>query len=196
MNYSDPSGLAPCTEAALETGDWYSREIDGGWWCVPKQTLQTVTVIAGSERGVFLPFGYGRGMAASIPYVPGTGGGFDTAARSTISHRLVACAKERVGITTAVGAGAVVAGLPIIEKPFSAGGSGGTSIASKGLARLLPWKLSGRIWAPTTRNFLATTTVVGRAAGRWVPLLGWALLADDGYSIGSCVSDSGGSGTF
>jgi hypothetical protein len=34
------------------------------------------------------------------------------------------------------------------------------------------------------------TNKLGRAAGRWVPIVGWGVLAYDAYRIGSCVADS------
>ena len=194
VNYSDPSGLDRCSPEAVMNG-YGSDYIEGKWECVKLGPQEPIIILA-YGGGARIPFGFGRGVAAGVPYVSGTGGGWDGPANKAISYKSVACAKEQLGITTVVGAGAVVVGQPIIRKPFSAGGSEGTSIASKGLAKLLPRKLSHGIWAPTTRNVFAQTPVVGRAAGRWVPLVGWALLAKDAYDVSSCISDFGGSRTF
>ncbi len=100
------------------------------------------------------------------------------------------CTADQLGITTLLGAAGVGAGLPIIPKRFvTPGSSPGTSIASAGLSRLFPQRLPTRIWAPTFTNPLARTAVVGRALGRWVPILGWGLLAWDAYNIAKCVAD-------
>ncbi|MFM6497159.1 MAG: RHS repeat domain-containing protein, partial [Dolichospermum sp.] len=100
------------------------------------------------------------------------------------------CAADQLGLTTLFGAAGVGAGLPIIPKPFvTPGSSPGTSIASAGLSKLFPQRLPTRVWAPTFVNPLARTAVVGRALGRWVPILGWGLLAWDAYNIAKCVAD-------
>ncbi|MFM6630018.1 MAG: RHS repeat domain-containing protein, partial [Microcystis panniformis] len=100
------------------------------------------------------------------------------------------CAADQLGLTTLFGAAGVGAGLPIIPKRFvTPGSSPGTSIASAGLSKLFPQRLPTRVWAPTFVNPLARTAVVGRALGRWVPILGWGLLAWDAYNIAKCVAD-------
>ena len=73
------------------------------------------------------------------------------------------------GERAALGGGMVLAGAPVLKKRFvMAGSAGGTSVASKYLARALPQKMPRRILG---------TVVLGRAVGRAVPYTGWALLA-------------------
>lgn len=65
----------------------------------------------------------------------------------------------------------VLAGQPLLRKRFVMDGAAvGTSFASKYLSAALPQKMPIRMLG---------TRVLGRAVGRGVPLLGWALLAID-----------------
>jgi uncharacterized membrane protein YgcG len=93
-----------------------------------------------------------------------------------------------------LGSTLVVVGQPILKKRFvMAGSAAGTSIASKYLSTILPQKLPIRILG---------TTVLGRAIGRVVPYVGWALLAIDiteiiiEYSEHNQNSDKGFGGGF
>lgn len=102
------------------------------------------------------------------------------------------CVADQLGISTLLGAGGVAAGAPVIPKGKGAGAFGSgkyTSLASKGLSRAFPQKLPFRLPAPTFRAPFARTAVLGRFAGRWVPILGWGLFAWDAYNIGKCIAD-------
>jgi len=71
----------------------------------------------------------------------------------------------------AIGGLLVGLGQPILRKRFvMQGAATGTSIASKYLARALPFKMPMRILG---------TNILGRAIGRAVPYIGWALLIID-----------------
>ena len=49
VNYSDPSGLAPCTAATLLAGGWQSVELEPGrWWCLQVETLALETINGGA----------------------------------------------------------------------------------------------------------------------------------------------------
>lgn len=101
---------------------------------------------------------------------------------------LARCSLDQFGLQSLLGAAGVGAGQPLLSKPFvTEGASEGTSIASKYLSRWLPQRLPTRIWTPTLKNPRTFTPVLGRALGRWVPILGWGLLAYDAVSIGICV---------
>ena len=100
------------------------------------------------------------------------------------------CAADQFGITTLLGAAGVGAGLPLIPtRSKFMGATPGTSVASKYLSKMFPKRLSRRLWAPTLKNPLAKSVVLGRVLGRWAPILGWGLLAYDVVSIGKCVDD-------
>jgi len=73
------------------------------------------------------------------------------------------------------------AGAPILDKggPRLPGTGEKTSIASKYLSDAFPKKLGTRLPAPTLANPASTTNVVGRLVGRWVPWVGWGLMAYD-----------------
>ena len=103
---------------------------------------------------------------------------------------LAECTAEQFGIRTLVGLGAGVSGLPVIPKRFVLkGATGGTSVASWGLSKLLPLKLPVRIPAPTLRYITSSSKILGRVLGRWIPIVGWGLVAYDAISIGICVND-------
>ena len=75
VNYSDPSGLAPCSEATISAGGWHSVELEpGDWWCLPVYTLQESRINGFGGRATSA-FGFGRGVGAGIPYIPGSSGG-------------------------------------------------------------------------------------------------------------------------
>jgi RHS repeat-associated protein len=98
------------------------------------------------------------------------------------------CALDQYGLGSLLGAGGVGAGLPLLEKRFvTPGSSSGTSIASKYLSRWLPQRLPFRVLAPTLERPLAVSPILGRVLGRWVPIVGWGLLAYDVGSIAACV---------
>lgn len=73
------------------------------------------------------------------------------------------------------GGSLVLSGLPILKKRFVMPGSAaGTSIASKYLSRAFPQVMSTRILG---------TRVLGRAIGRAIPYVGWALIAIDAVEL-------------
>jgi hypothetical protein len=79
-------------------------------------------------------------------------------------------------------------GAGTIPKPFVTPGSAmRTSIASKYLAPLIPGKFPNRVWTPRFGNPNVFTKSIGRAVARWIPGLGWALLAHDAYRFGDCM---------
>jgi len=100
------------------------------------------------------------------------------------------CAANQLGIRTVVGAAGVGAGLPLLKKPKGPLGDASrrTSFASKYLSERFTTRIP-RTWAPTARAPFAKTTSLGRFAGRWVPWIGWGLLAYDAIKIGICVND-------
>ena len=100
------------------------------------------------------------------------------------------CTANQLGIRTVVGAAGVGAGLPLVKKPGGSfgGASPRTSVASKSLSARFQQRIP-RAWAPTARNPFAMTNKLGRFAGRWVPWIGWGLLAYDAIKIGICVNE-------
>ena len=102
------------------------------------------------------------------------------------------CFSQSLGGETAAGAAAVASGAPVIPYPRSGFGAvsstGATSLASSTLSRAFPQRLPVRIPTPTVANLGARTAVLGRAMGRWVPYLGWALLAYDAAQLSNCLS--------
>ena len=102
------------------------------------------------------------------------------------------CAAQQLGIRTVVGAAGVGAGLPLVKKDGPSidakKASRRTSVASKYLSRAFPQRIP-RSWAPTARHPFSKTPYLGRFAGRWIPWIGWGLLAYDGIKIGICVND-------
>jgi RHS repeat-associated protein len=114
--------------------------------------------------------------------------GFEPSAAECV----ISCAATQLGFGTAVGGAAVVSGLPIVPTPgkFS-GATAGTSIASLLLSRALPQRLPFGVPAPTLKNPLARSAVLGRVLGRWVPIVGTAVLANDAIQIGICVANGG-----
>jgi len=107
----------------------------------------------------------------------------------SLSDCISRCAADQFGITTLLGATGAGLGAPILAaggKPE--GATQGTSIASKYLSKWFPQKI-GSTWAPTLKNPLAKSAVLGRVLGRWVPVVGWGLLAYDAIKIGQCVDE-------
>ncbi len=104
---------------------------------------------------------------------------------------LANCIAKELGLDSAAAAATAASGLPVIPKPRGgfAGSSSRTSIASSGLSKVFPQRLPFSLPAPTLNNPLARTRVVGRFIGRWIPGVGWALLAYDAISIAKCTSE-------
>jgi hypothetical protein len=101
---------------------------------------------------------------------------------------------DQLGITTILGAAGAITGMNIVGSSgkFS-GATKGTSIASKYLSQKFPQQLPFRVPAPTfqqlARGKMMYTKTLGRALGRWVPVLGWALLTYDAVSVGICTKN-------
>lgn len=113
------------------------------------------------------------------------------------------CALDHYGIpaiTGAVGGAAVAAGYPIpgTKRFVTKGSSQGTSLAGMALRGVAPD--AGPFRAPTgdfvggrlTGKRLGWTLVKGggKAAARWIPFVGWGLLAADAIAIGMCTATS------
>ncbi|CBG90511.1 STM2901 family protein [Citrobacter rodentium] len=88
------------------------------------------------------------------------------------------------GITDIVAMACIILGLPLLEtrgKPY--GTTAGTSIASKYLREILNVELPMRL--PTFTNANVRTlkpryvTNLGAFVGRWVPVVGWVIIAND-----------------
>lgn len=147
------------------------------------------------EIGRFIskdPIGFAGGDLNLYAYVGNNPSNFidPMGLSASLGGCLVKCAADQFEITTIIGSAGVGLGLPVIgARGKFAGATGGTSIASKCLSKWLPQNLGRAIWAPTLRNPLATSAVLGRVLGRWIPVVGWGLLAYDAISIGSCVSN-------
>jgi RHS repeat-associated protein len=108
----------------------------------------------------------------------------------SLADCLAGCAADQFGLTTLLGAGAVASGLPVLPTRGKFGGATpGTSVASAGLSKLFPQRLPFSLPAPTAGNLLARSAVVGRILGRWVPIVGWGLLAYDAAMIAKCTAD-------
>lgn len=115
------------------------------------------------------------------------------------TSRLTACVGDQLGVRDLAAGGAVALGAPLIRKRFvTPGTSAATSVASSVLSEQLPQRLPFRVWAPTLVRPLARSNVVGRILGRWIPWLGWGLLAYDTYSVVGCATAQahGAGGTF
>lgn len=117
---------------------------------------------------------------------------------SALVDCLKRCATAQFGITTLLGILAVLTGQPWIGTRGKLGGATpGTSIASKGLSKLFPQRLPRALPAPVIilkrgkflKGIRRTSPVLGRVLGRWVPIVGWGLLAYDAAKILLCVLD-------
>ncbi|MEW5251515.1 RHS repeat-associated core domain-containing protein [Microbulbifer discodermiae] len=100
------------------------------------------------------------------------------------------CTVKALGIDTLAGLGLVLGGQPTVEKRFvQRGTSAGTSPLSKGLSKAFPQKLPFRLPAPTQKRPFARSNKLGRVLGRWAPLVGWGLLAEDFVNYGDCLKE-------
>jgi hypothetical protein len=98
------------------------------------------------------------------------------------------CFASALGLDTAVGAGMVASGQPFLDKPFNMiGATPGTSPASQYLSKALPQRLPVRVLAPTLENPFATSNVLGRILGRWVPYVGLGILGKDLVGYAGCI---------
>jgi len=93
---------------------------------------------------------------------------------------------DELRISLGLGGAGALAGLPVSPKPFVLPGSSpATSLAGKYLPQLLPQRIPP-VWAPTAANPAARTAVLGRAAGRWLPIVSWAVLLRDYFKYWDC----------
>lgn len=108
---------------------------------------------------------------------------------------LLDCLMRQLGLNTVVEITAIGAGAPVVNKRFvTPGSSPRISLASKYIPRVLPkgfQTLPGRVWAPTAVRPLAVSKVTGRVIARWIPLVGWGLMAWDVARIGRCAARCG-----
>jgi hypothetical protein len=100
---------------------------------------------------------------------------------------------DQLGITSALGVAGAISGMNILGASGKfEGATPGTSIASKYLSQIFTKELPFRVPAPTFRQLargnMMYTKSLGRALGRWVPVLGWGLLAYDAVSVGICTN--------
>jgi RHS repeat-associated protein len=101
---------------------------------------------------------------------------------------LTGCAEQHIGIETGLGAALVVLGLPILPTGTKFGGSTwGTSLASKYLSELLPYKLPVNVPTPTRAGFVKSR-ILGRVLGRYVPVVGAGLLLHDAAQVVLCAA--------
>jgi hypothetical protein len=100
------------------------------------------------------------------------------------------CATGSAG-TAGAGAGLLAAGSNILSTGTKIGNfTPGTSVASQFFRAVLPQTIEAT-WAPTLLNPLATSSVLGGVVGRWVPVVGEALLIKSGVDFLNCVSANG-----
>ena len=111
---------------------------------------------------------------------------------------LAKCAADQLGLSDLAALAGAISGLPILPKSWAPpNATGNTSIWSSKLGNKLgkmpqnPLQKPGvRSWpAPTWKNLGARTNKLGRFLGRWVPGIGWGLLAYDTIKISFCVKD-------
>ena len=96
------------------------------------------------------------------------------------------CAASSFGLSTAAAGGAVASGLPVVSTAGKfAGMTAGTSVASQFFRSILPQAI-GSTWAPTISNPLAASGTLGGVVGRWVPVIGEAILVYQGAKFVSC----------
>ncbi len=100
------------------------------------------------------------------------------------------CAKSSFGASAAAGVGALAAGSNILSTGTKIGSfTPGTSLASQFFRNVLPQRI-GPTLAPTLMNPLAESSILGGVVGRWVPVVGEALLVVNGANFVSCLWDS------
>jgi RHS repeat-associated protein len=111
-----------------------------------------------------------------------------TALSPSFGDCLLKCADKQLGISALLGATGVLSGLEVIPVSGKLGGATkGTSIASKYLSKWLPQRIPS-LWAPTWKHPFVATKILGRFIGRWIPVIGWGVLAYDAISTGLCVN--------
>jgi hypothetical protein len=94
-----------------------------------------------------------------------------------------------VGLGGLIAGGSAAASAPIIPKPFSAGGTSGTSLVSTLFGGVKTGtSLPSPVGMPGTSSFAWRATAdLGRFAGRWLPYAGMAYGA---YKLNQCLSST------
>jgi hypothetical protein len=106
-----------------------------------------------------------------------------------LNDKILDCAAQALGVDTLAGLGISASGQPFVDASGKfQGATEGTSIVSDWLSKALPQKLDFRIWTPTMGNFAAKSNIVGRVLGRWLPIIGEAILAGDLVGFVGCLS--------
>lgn len=108
-----------------------------------------------------------------------------------VTDCLLKCVADQLGITTIIELAAIGSGAPLVKKRFvTPGSSPRSSIASKYIPKAIPSRfkfLPKRVWAPTVVRPLAMSKLTGRVLARWIPFVGWGLLAYDAVQITRCA---------
>ena len=198
VNSSDPSGACPALDGGADSADGSYFTIgsipfmcggDGIWHArfqLPADTIwgtqNPITPLSPWETVPIIPL-----LPITAPEL------------GIFVKKYASCGADYYGLT-ALAAGGAALTAPISMKPFSQGGSRGTSLASEALRKLFPgnmpvltsdagwgYRYAKRYWAPTLAKPLSFTRHVGALAGRWLGVAGLALDAYDGYKIMSCV---------
>jgi RHS repeat-associated protein len=106
------------------------------------------------------------------------------------------CFASFIGVETASGTTAVVAGQPWVPYPRSGldapSSTGKTSVASKWLRKLTRNKKLTRIPTPTKAGVKVGTASVGGAMGRFVPFVGYGVLGYEYVKLLECLADCDG----
>jgi RHS repeat-associated protein len=131
----------------------------------------------------------------SIPFQPDSSAGLGAAPNNgqtwkQFGQAAKSCAKSSFGASAAAGVGALAAGSNILSTGTKIGSfTPGTSLASQFFRSVLPQRI-GPTLAPTLMNPLAESSILGGVVGRWVPVVGEALLVVNGANFVSCLWDS------
>lgn len=109
---------------------------------------------------------------------------------SADAEHKIGCIAQAYGVGGA-GLAAHQSGQPYFAKPFAAeGAAGSTSLLSKAIggAGKMPFRVPTPIGGPGTGMpfRMAKTANLGRAAGRWAPVVGVATTAYAAYQLGKC----------
>jgi RHS repeat-associated protein len=178
---------------------WYLRQNN------PGDSIQVVWDAAAASIGYVNPGGTNPGSGGEGGVGPsgrstdgnsGCVNGDKTLAltnQSSLGHCLAQCTMDQLGITSALGVAGAISGMNILGASGKLeGATKGTSIASKYLSQAFPQTLPFRVPTPTAKLLrggkMAYTKVLGRALGRFVPVIGWGLLAYDAVSVGICTN--------
>lgn len=205
VNYWDPGGLC---KAEAGTSVCFSTTVTSstpGYHSSPlgtsvTSTSVTTTSVPPTPQAVFLPGVLTGDSPAGFNLMVDIGdtrygGGGSTGTQepsaqddNTLPDAVYDCAALSFGLETVLGAGLSAAGQPLLATRGKLwGATAGTSIASQYLSKIFPKVLNSSVWAPTLANPLAQSAVVGRILGRWVPVVGYVLLAYDAVEFVDCV---------